>query len=869
MRFILCLFGVLFMMSVKAQINEVFQQDTLPAEWHVDASKWVLVNKQLRSNSTTANDTFYISTRSHSARASQWEFYANLRFNTSGTNYTDIFLTCNQADLKSDNKNGYFVRIGGASDEICLYRRKNGTNTKIIDGENGITNKSNNTLKIKVTRTQQDVWTLKRDVTGTGFNYVTEGVATDSTFTASNYFGIMIRQSTASFHLKHFYDDIEVRPIVIDSIAPEIRSLKVISANTIRILYDKYVDAISSENPDNYIINNEEIHPELVVRDANNPMLVTLKFSIPFADSMLNTLYVKEVKDFDDNVILPIRINFTYYAPTAPHFKDVVINELLANPSPVVGLPEAEFVELFNKSNKRFSLKDWHFADAVSSHPITPEDDSLYPGEYIIICSASDSAYYNKYGRVLAMKKWPTLNNVGDNLYLSSSDGFVVDSLRYTDKWYNNNLKKQGGWTLELINPNYSLYCPEVENWTASENITGGTPGKKNASYSVKVYSPDITEVIVKTPDSILLVYNKAIDSTNINLAYNCYTETHTISPVKTKMIDDKHRHVLLLFSPALQKNSTYTLLHSHNIVFDCEGTPIRTNTLFTIPEEAQENDLIINEILSNPLTNGVIFVEIYNRSSKVIDLKTVFIAPFDSINQIPLAPKTITSKTQLIFPGKYLVISKNKAAIKQQYTILDTAAFLDIASMPTMNISRGAICLVSNKNILLDHFIYDDKMHYPLINNTKGVSLERIDFNESTNRRSNWHSAAQTAGFSTPGYENSQYVSFPETQESLSLYPELFSPDEDGINDVLGISYFLKSAGYSGSITIYDSNGLLIKELVKNELLGRQGIYTWDGTNNNREKARIGAYIIFFQAIDLTGDIVQEKKVCVLGGRM
>jgi hypothetical protein len=863
----LLLISILQVVILKAQLHENF--DSIRSKlWGDNNSKWTIENNKLQSNSTIVNDTFYLSTPSHLATTAQWEFYVNLKFNTSGTNYTDVFLTCDSANLKSNNKNGYFVRIGGSSDEICLYRRKNGSNTKIIDGINGVTNTSNNTLKIKVTRNKNSNWTLRRDITGTGYNYVAEGTTIDSTYITSNYFGILVRQSTASFHKKHVYDDINIQAYIADSLAPQISSIKVISSKEINILFNEYVDVVSSENIENYSLNNSSNHPEAAVRNANNPKLVTLTFSSPFIDSALNTITVENVKDFDENIISSSPKQFTYYAPVPAAFKDLIINEIFADPSSTIGLPPHEFIEIYNHSTKRFSLKNWQLSDATTSSAITNKDDSIYPGEYVILCDISDTLLYQSYGKTIGINSFPSLNNTGDNIYLKENSNTIIDSVCYADSWYKNSKKKEGGWTLELLNPSYNIHCQASENWIASNSAAGGSPGQINSVYTKDFSAPFITEINITSSSSIELLFNEVLDSTIIKNT-SIYTIDNSVgNPDYIETDELNHKKIILHFSQNLKPNITYTIYL--NTINDCSGNTLNNNYAFSfiVPGEANSNDLVINEILTDPKEEGVDFIEIYNRSEKIIDLKTISVAQFDTIYNLPLYPKKIAESSMFIYPKQYLVISKNQAAIKNQYTILNPSAFIDIASMPTMNISSGAICLLS-PNTIIDYLKYNENMHFALLNETKGVSLERIDFNRPSNEQTNWHSASQNSGFATPGYENSQYTNIPETQQAIMLYPEVFSPDEDGVNDVLGISYNINNSGYTGSITIYDSNGHLIKQLVKNELLGTHGSYIWDGINDSREKARIGIYVVFFEAFNLSGDVIQHKKVCVLGGKI
>ena len=158
--------------------------------------------------------------------------------------------------------------------------------------------------------------------------------------------------------------------------------------------------------------------------------------------------------------------------------------------------------------------------------------------------------------------------------------------------------------------------------------------------------------------------------------------------------------------------------------------------------------------------------------------------------------------------------------------------------------------------------------MHFPLLKSYKGVSLERISFNAPTEDRTNWHSASETCGFGTPAYKNSQYSEFLSVDDPISINPEIFSPDNDGYNDVLGILYKFKDPGYVANITIYDSKGRQIKSLVKNALLGTEGNYIWDGITDDNERANIGIYIVYVEVFDLQGKTKHYKKTAVLGSK-
>jgi hypothetical protein len=280
-------------------------------------------------------------------------------------------------------------------------------------------------------------------------------------------------------------------------------------------------------------------------------------------------------------------------------------------------------------------------------------------------------------------------------------------------------------------------------------------------------------------------------------------------------------------------------------------------------------NDIIINEILFDPKTGGVDFLEIYNRSDKVIDLQNLVVCEQDTISGSLADMENIYSSSRFLLPGEYLVLTEDSQAVKSQYTKKDPGPFLILSTLPAMNIDGDVVVIADKSNKIIDKVIYNTDMHYPLLSETKGVSLERINYNRSSNDKTNWHSAAEDAGFATPGYKNSQFNDGSEDGNSVQVYPEIFSPDNDGENDVVNISYDLVLPGFVGNITVYDSKGRLVKNLVRNELLGSKGVFSWDGTDDERQKARIGIYIVYFEAFTGQGDLKKVKKTCVLAGKL
>lgn len=775
MRF-LFLFLLFSSSFLRAQVLDDFNDAdfTNNPVWVGDSTDWIIVNGQLRSNSNTPSHGFYLSSGSTEAYNVQWEFYVNLQLQTSSANYTDIYLTSDEANLKSATNNGYFVRIGNTSDEISLYKQVSGNDTEIIDGVDATVNSSNNSIYIKVTRDTSNLWTLKSNVTGPAFGYTTEGSITDSSITTSNYFGIFVQQSTPTFHLNHFYDNIYVGPIVADSLPPIVISV----------------------------------------------------------------------------------------------FKDVIINEIFADPSPQIGLPAAEFIEIYNNSEQELDLSGWKLTDGSTTGTLT--NYTLSPQHYLIVCSKTDTALFASFNNVMGISSFPILNNAGDEILLKNNALITIDSVNYSDTWYRDNTKKAGGWSLELINPQANTNCPVSNYWKASNNAIGGTPGVVNSIYSLAadIEAPQLISLSVFGNDSIQIHFNETLEMTS-SLNTSAYSIDKGIgTPVQIQAIDPDHTSVLLIVGTTLQAGIVYTI--TLNNLRDCSGNPISANTTgsFVIPESAMPSDLVINEILFDPKTDGVDFVEIYNRSSKIIDLKNITISQYDTINNVLIGVKQITSESRLIHPGEYLVLSENSATVQRHYQTMNPNGFINMVDLPSMNVESGAVCLANATNII-DLFNYYEYMHFPLLNDTKGVSLERIDFDRPTQEKSNWHSAAEAVGFATPAYKNSQYNDAGETDDAIEITPNIFSPDEDGMNDIVNLNYHFDTPGLIANVTIYDSKGRSVKQLLRNELLGVNGTFSWDGINEGREKEKIGIYIVFVEVFDLKGKVKHYKKTCVLAGKL
>jgi hypothetical protein len=850
--------AIIFSLSGYSQVADNFADDDLTNSptWTPDlADNWVVANNQLRSNSSVASSSFYITTPSAKATNGQWEFWVNLQFNTSSTNYVDVYLISELSNLSSAANNGYFVRIGGTPDEISLYKMTAGVASILINGTDGITNSSNSTLRIKVIRDANNLWTLERDAAG-GTNYALEGSTTDNTFTTSNFFGIKIQQSTASFFNKHFFDDIYTGEIILDSEPPLLQQLQVLSSTQLSLLFNEKVSSSTAQNVNHYTATNGLGNPATAVLQADEKTVI-LTYAQPFSNGITNQLTITGVADLLGNSVTSIVQPFFFFQSLPVSNKDIIMTEIFADPSPQVSLPDAEFIEIYNRSANAIDLAGWKFSDG-SSVAVFPTKIVL-PGEYWIVCANANTSLFTSFGNTFGVPNFPTLNNSSDVLTLRTSTNQTIDSASYALSWYKDLDKQEGGWTLELIDPNNP--CGEENNWVASEDVRGGTPGKVN---SVNANKPDLTGPrlisITATESELILTFDEKLEKPLTEVIFELEP---SIAIAQVQFTSSSLREIKLVLNESLASRQLYTIEVKN--LRDCAGNfiqPASNKLSFALPEAAAIGDLLLNEILFNPRSGGVDFVEIVNTSDKFINLKNWTLA--NRPEEVILNNRIIASQDFILSPGSFLVCTSDGAILKNHYPLAHEENFLS-TTIPSMNDDAGSIALVSPEGTLMDYFVYEDNYHTPLLKDKEGVSLERISLTE-INAASNWKSANASVGFATPGYLNSN--TRPENfidENAVEVFPEIFSPNVPG-QDFAQINFKFDRSGLIAQIKIVDLQGRVIKELANNVTLAVDGSFRWDGDRTEGDKARMGYYFVWFEVLDLDGTIKTFRKRVVIG---
>ncbi len=835
MKFALLL-SCLILMShpLSAQLLDDFEDADLNSapQWNGMLSSFTSLNGRLKSNHNTTNSVFYISTPLKTDSSFQWSFDVQLQFNTSSLNYVDAFLFSDSANLIK-SRQGLFVRMGGSTDEVSLFKIINGVESKLIDGADAVLNTSNNSLKIRVT-SHRDTLSLLR-FNGSSQQWIVEGRAPFDLQVSNCQSGIRIRQSTSAFFGKHFFDNWYAGEIPTDTLPPVIDSLQYDALTQyLHIFWNEALDSALAVDTNAFTIAGQ--HPSNISYLGNRH---TLKFLPTLAVNQLYQLHISGIKDVSENTTDTV-LSFFTLKTEVPLYRELLITELMPDPDPVVDLPLVEYVEIYNASDKYLSLKNCRISDPTAFRYLP--NWVLPPDSFLVLYQI------------------PSLNNAADQIALYNPSGILIDQVNYDASWYADSTRDKGGYSLERID--LSNFCLGKYNWCASIAAEGGTPGNTNSVQ--KYWPPDTIAPSILTfkpiaPNRLYMETDEVFDSVKLQ-SLKLFIH-QTAIPFSILYQQPEQRRIELLLPHNYSDTAQY-LFYVEGFK-DCPGNILQG---FKVQKqfvaEPEPFDIVINEVLFNPRSGGHDFIELFNRSRKSFDASTCFIANYRNgaiANYYPL-----TSKSVIIKPGDYCLLSEDTAEIAQSYNCGKHALRFQM-KLPTLPDQSGQFALVGLQNQLLDSLAYNDNWHFSLLADKNGVSLERLNPNMHLHLSSNWHSAAAVKGFATPGYLNSQAFVPILTDQYFDPVCRTLSPDSDGFQDLFILRYHLPGGDFLGTLQVFDLNGRLIRKVLNNQTLSTEGELIWDGLSDSAQRIDPGIYILSIDAFSPSKNPISKQFTVIV----
>ena len=858
---------VFFCFSAFGQIIDNFSDGDFSQNptWQGDVANFVVnAAGELQLMAPVAGNSTLV-TAGNISNSAVWNLHFRLDFTPSAANLLRIYLLADQAALATAS--GYFLEIGenGSMDALRFFRQDSGTKTLLATGQDSLVGTDPTDIQLRVTRSTAGEWTIEAAAGAAPLEL--QNAVTDATYSGGPnlFFGFYALYSMTRID-KFFFDDISIVPGAPDIQPPTISLVEAESATSIKVVFNEALDPASANNAANYSINSGVGQPTAATLAADQRTVYLTPATGLTTGSY--TLQVTGVQDVSGNLATALTAGFQFVLLVTVAEFDLLINEIMAAPSAMGGLPNVEWVEIYNRSNKTLDLSALRFDDGGTPRPLPAY--LLAPQAYVVLTSTTDTAALKPFtSKVLGVPGFPALNNSGDVLTLSTATGLVIDRVAYTVDWHTDTGKKTGGWTLERINPN--IPCLGRQNWQSALRPPGGTPGQPNSSLqtSPDQTAPRLVAAFPESPTTIRLTFSEGLDRLTAENP-NGYQLTPARSVASATLSPTDLAVVNLILSEPLQPTVKYTLQVTP-VVEDCEGNLIEVNSSVTIglPEKPDFQEIVFNEILFNPATGGSRYVEFYNRSQKIFSWSEFLLSSISRNNMGDL----VTSQEAIIvdrlfLPGDNAVFTTSVFNVDSSFADVREAAIYQ-NDLPSLADDADNLALFWTKNgqaVQVDSLSYSDDWHNALLTSSEkdGVALERISPDQPTNLASNWTSSARPAtggGAGTPTRPNSQRLANIDPSGNLvTLAAERLSPDNDGFEDFLDIRYALPEAGFVATMTIFDSDGVPIKRLVRQQLIGSQGALRWDGDTDDGRRSRPGIYILYLELFSPGGETKRLK---------
>lgn len=838
----------------------------------------------------------YLSTPSKLVRGTTWEaklyFYA---FRPTSKSFVKFYLVASKSNLL-EALNGYYLLFGGRDKNISLVKQQGNDLQTLVCGKEKSLSKTFSTVKVKVVCSAAGMWTLSTKIDDE--EWTEEERVSEKCFIESNYAGIACTYSVASSSNVYF-DDIMIyktgstpsgdddptkpdnpkpdkpdpdkptdpvipdKPDPTDVNSPKVLSIKVQNKSSILIEFNE--DVVVKRAFFYLNLADKSIAIKCTF-DAKSKKRLILSLDNPFEKSKSYQLVCTGIEDVNGNrmEMFSELLQYEEGIEESISFGSIVFSEIMANPNDVQGLPETEYLELYNRTEVDISLKRANLCVKGRCYPLP---DCVIPSRtYLVLCSQKSSELWQSTNvSVVGLPLFPSLVNSGKLLWLEDSHKSLISWVDYSDRWYGDSKKRAGGWSLECVDIN-NLSNDEA-NWKASTDKRGGTPAEKN---TVEAIYPDekvinVQSVFMQTADTLIVNFSKSLNVSSLSIMENYLILTENVS-LKSVVIDYPCGNFVKL---ALNRSMLPQEILNISIsgLKDVSGNEQKEPVVIEAvrPQLVEVGDVQFNELLFNPVKEGAQYIELTNLSNKSILLNQLSVG-YQNKEEAKMLLIPLVKTMQLFPPHSRMFFTNNCKQVAACYKC-DPSLGVAVECFPLLSPQEGVLSLYSDSGDLIDKMVYSESMHSTTNDIKKGISLEKIEEGAESLKSSNWLSATFLSGYGTPGAPNrcneqvkvDENVHFWLENSSLSL--------SSAENNCLRIAYLLSEEGFVGNVSIYDSSGREVVRLLNNEPLLSEGVIVWDGKEENGQNSRIGLYIAYVETHNAVGKVkIYKLPFAVVG---
>ncbi|MGY6559385.1 MAG: lamin tail domain-containing protein [Nitritalea sp.] len=648
-------------------------------------------------------------------------------------------------------------------------------------------------------------------------------------------------------------------PEVPDAIPLTLRALQVVGTETLLLQFSAALDPVFGLNSVQYAINGQE--PTLATAFESYPDVVLLHFSRAQID-----LWRVHGRVQVALAPLPLQDNRTGILPVQERLLEVPelgasairIQELMPNPREHHPLPVSEYVELYNTTPAWVYLED--IVLASSRRETSASGLLVAPESHFLLVPRARLADFEAFGPRLGLTNWPSFLVGGDAVRLYA-EGVLLDELLYPGTIWRDADAVGSGRSIELVDLSYP--CASFENIRLSEDARGGTPGEPNS----------VAELGAMAALPFQLEHWELIEGQEVLLRFNQWPDFSVGGPQLARNTEslawergeEPFTLRVLLPEPVVPGSPERLLLAS---LVSCSGTPLAESIHsleLILPEEITVGDILISELMFDPEGGCPPFIELKNVSKKFLDVAGLGLATASSTGDRG-SVRLMSEQFFLLPPGELLVFTADAAALCACHAAAREEAIVEV-SLPVFSRSEGRVYIVDAEGDDLESFAYSEAMHHPMLQFSRGVSLERTTFAAGAAKQGVWHSAASHVGYATPTLPNSAQLTEAAAAEGwIQVSPDLIAPDAPGVPTFFTIRYQTDAPGYTAEVRVRSVDGRVMETLCSGCLLGESGFWVWGGTHSEGKSIRAGYYILEAVFRHSSGKSLQVKKTLPVG---
>ncbi|MBI2793722.1 MAG: lamin tail domain-containing protein [Ignavibacteria bacterium] len=550
----------------------------------------------------------------------------------------------------------------------------------------------------------------------------------------------------------------------------------------------------------------------------------------------------------------------------------LLISEVLPIPN-----GEPEWIELINTSNKKVRLDGWSICDSRSCVQF-PESIMQARSTMIITRDADGLSEIRKIPSNVQILEFsiPSLNNTTDRVEIRNDDSAVVDSMSYNMKNFvkGRSIERQG--VCGSVEPSGQMgdvddAADECIVWSNSFAVSVATDSATCGTFNSVIKIPyDLRIGGIGTNDASVTVeiVNHGLNSMNgVNVDLTSFISSY--DSVERKSVRQKLTSVATQttrldpgqtysWEVALAEIGGYTNVETAELeayIRVNDGRNANDKLVMTVVFPPSPGTISITEIMYDPWPDMKDYIEVFNGTPDSIDLTGWTVE--DASGDVG-----IVSTFTMLKPQTYAALSASDGVRRLMIGTTPSIIKPDV----NWNVTGDIVTLRTPQGFLVDRCEYSSNWHQPMLENSKGVSLEKYSPKMIGQSAGSWTSSSDLRG-GTPGRANSVDVALLNRHVSLTANPSPFSSDRTHRTNPTIIEFKQSFQHAIASMNVYTPSGTHVRNLLNSVFSGSEGAVAWDGADDSGARVMPGQYVVVFTAVDAASSHVNNETCVVVVG--